>query len=64
MVRALGNFVGVAACGHLFHGQAINLSTRDVIIIPTTWVKFEMEFVVDGTSPWQLCRSCDYIAQG
>ena len=23
----------------------------------------EMEFVVDGTHPWQLCRSCDYIAQ-
>ena len=23
-----------------------------------------MEFVVHGTHPWQLCRSCDYIAQG
>ena len=20
--------------------------------------------IVDGTHPWQLCRSCDYIAQG
>ena len=24
----------------------------------------EMLLVVDGTHPWQLCRSCDYIAQG
>ena len=24
----------------------------------------EMEFVVDGTHPWQLCRSCDFTAQG
>ena len=20
--------------------------------------------IVDGTHPWQLCRSCDFIAQG
>ena len=24
----------------------------------------EMEFVVDDTHPWQLCRSCDFTAQG
>ena len=26
--------------------------------------KVRMEPVVDGTHPWQLCRSCDFIAQG
>ena len=26
--------------------------------------KVRMGLMVDGTHPWQLCRSCDYIAQG
>ena len=26
--------------------------------------KVRMGLVVDGTHPWQLCRSCDFIAQG
>ena len=26
--------------------------------------KVRMGLVVDGTRPWQLCRSCDFIAQG
>ena len=26
--------------------------------------KVRMGPVVDGTHPWQLCRSCDFIAQG
>ena len=26
--------------------------------------KVRMGPMVDGTHPWQLCRSCDYIAQG
>ena len=26
--------------------------------------KVRMGRVVDGTLPWQLCRSCDFIAQG
>ena len=37
---------------------------------PSFWLfsfpvgKVRMGPVVDGTHPWQLCRSCDYIAQG
>ena len=26
--------------------------------------KVRMGLMVDGTHPWQLCRSCDFIAQG
>ena len=26
--------------------------------------KVRMGLVVDGTHPWQLCKSCDFIAQG
>ncbi len=26
--------------------------------------KVRMGLVVDGTQPWQLCKSCDFIAQG
>ena len=26
--------------------------------------KVRMGHVVDGTHPWQLCKSCDFIAQG
>ena len=26
--------------------------------------KVRMGPMVDGTHPWQLCRSCDFIAQG
>ena len=37
---------------------------------PLFWIfsfplgKVRMGLVVDGTHPWQLCRSCDFIAQG
>ena len=37
---------------------------------PSFWLfslplgKVRMGHVVDGTHPWQLCRSCDFIAQG
>ncbi len=37
---------------------------------PSFWLfsfpvgKVRMGLVVDGTLPWQLCRSCDFIAQG
>ena len=37
---------------------------------PSFWLfsfplgKVRMGLVVDGTHPWQLCRSCDFIAQG
>ena len=37
---------------------------------PSFWLfsfpvgKVRMGPMVDGTHPWQLCRSCDYIAQG
>ena len=37
---------------------------------PSFWLfsfpvgKVRMGPVVDGTHPWQLCRSCDFIAQG
>ena len=37
---------------------------------PLFWIfsfplgKVRMGLVVDGTRPWQLCRSCDYKAQG
>ena len=37
---------------------------------PLFWIfsfplgKVRMGLVVDGTHPWQLCRSCDYKAQG
>ena len=37
---------------------------------PLFWIfsfplgKVRMGLVVDGTYPWQLCKSCDFIAQG
>ena len=37
---------------------------------PSFWLfsfpvgKVRMGLMVDGAHPWQLCRSCDFIAQG
>ena len=33
-------------------------------LFPFPLGKVRMGLVVDGTRPWQLCRSCDFIAQG
>ena len=33
-------------------------------LFPSSWGKVRMGPVVDGTHPRQLCRSCDFIAQG
>ena len=46
------------------------LFLKKAVMGPLFWLfsfplgKVRMGLVVDGTHPWQLCRSCDFIAQG